>query len=287
VCSGTSLPNGYTLGPGNLGSDCDDTNASLRVTWNVFPDEDRDGVGSGSRVEVCASITRPDGYSDTDTDCAPVDASRWRGFTYQYRDADGDRFTVAAGGSLCAGASLPPGYTNTPTGDDCDDAQPSVHHTVQVYRDEDSDGVGAGDVSSFCTDGSVPSGYSSQSTDCAPDSALSWRLLAYQHVDTDGDGATTPASGTVCTGTTLPLPYFTQASGNDCDDSDAQRSLWRVLYPDRDGDGVGAPPRTVPCLGPDGLFSGHSVHGFDPDDSDPDVQDLTEDPSLDAILLGM
>jgi hypothetical protein len=146
--------------------------------------------------------------------------------------------------------------------------------------------VGAGAASSFCTDGSVPAGHSSQGTDCAPDTPLRWQSLAYHHVDLDEDGATAPASGSVCTGATLPLPYFASPSGNDCDDSDPKRSLWRVLYPDKDGDGVGAPPRTVSCLdSSQALPSGFSRYGFDPDDSNPDVKDVAEDPVLDLLLL--
>ncbi|HEX8434884.1 hypothetical protein [Archangium sp.] len=234
VCSGASLPRGYL--PWGASPDCDDTNASARVSWSVFADTDGDGVGAGPTVTLCAGTTRPAGYSDKGTDC--------------------------------------------------DDSRAAVHHALQAYVDEDSDGVGAGSASSFCTDGSVPAGYSSQGTDCAPGDALTWQLLAYQHVDADRDGSTTPASGSVCTGAPLPPPYAASASGNDCDDADPGLHLWRVLYPDRDGDGVGAPPRAVLCLASEAPPPGSSVYGFDPNDSNPDVKELVEDPELDAILLG-
>ena len=43
-----------------------------------------------------------------------------------------------------------------------------------------------------------------------------------------------------------------------------------VLYPDQDGDGIGAPPRTIQCLG-DALPGGFSIFGWDQDDHDPTV----------------
>ncbi|QRK12380.1 hypothetical protein JQX13_21555 [Archangium violaceum] len=285
VCSGSSLPSGYATwssGP----TDCDDTNAAARVAWNLFPDTDHDGVGAGSSVALCAGPTRPSGYSDKGTDCAPEDASLWQGLTYQYRDADGDSFTVAAGGSLCVGASLPAGYTNTSRGNDCDDSRADVYQGFQAYADADGDGVGAGSVESFCTDGALPTGYSLQGSDCAPDDALRWRNLAYAYVDADGDGRTASTTGEVCTGSTLPPPYASTASGNDCDDTNPALYLWRVLYPDNDGDGVGAPPRVVMCHNDGPVPPGYSIYGFDPDDSNPLVSDEAEDPELEAILLG-
>jgi hypothetical protein len=44
-----------------------------------------------------------------------------------------------------------------------------------------------------------------------------------------------------------------------------------VVYPDRDGDGVGAPPRQISCLG-EPIPPGFSTAGWDDDDGDPGVQ---------------
>ncbi|WNG43833.1 hypothetical protein F0U60_06770 [Archangium minus] len=283
VCSGSFLPSGYSTWA-SAPTDCDDTNAAARVTWNVFPDTDHDGVGAGSNETLCAGPTRPYGYSDKGTDCAPEDASRWQGLTYQYRDADGDSFTVAAGGSLCAGTHLPAGYTNTSRGNDCNDSRADVYQGIQAYADMDGDGVGAGSAESFCTNGASPAGYSLQGTDCAPEDALLWRKLSYKYVDADGDGYTASSTGEVCTGSTLPPPYANTASGNDCDDTDPALYLWRVLYPDNDGDGVGAPPRAVMCLDDGPVPPGYSIYGFDPDDSNPVVSHPAQDPELEVLL---
>jgi hypothetical protein len=281
VCSGLALPAGYAQVA--RGSDCDDASPLLLVNWNLFPDSDGDGVGTGSREVMCAGATPPAGYSDLGTDCAPDDRERWQGLTYQYRDADGDGFTVEAGGSLCAGGTLPPGYSNSPQGNDCDDASSTMHQSLLVYGDGDGDTVGAGEAVAFCTDGSVPAGYSRSGSDCAPDDSLRWQVLTYAHVDADWDGHTTPAAGQLCTGSALPPPYFAGASGNDCNDADAARFHWRVLYPDADGDGVGASPRVVPCLGTE-MPTGHSIFGFDPDDTDPGRWEPADNSDVELIL---
>lgn len=284
VCIGYSLPAGYSQSPGTS-SDCDDTDARVRVTWNLFPDTDGDGVGAGSRVTLCAGTTAPAGHSDKGTDCEPDNASLWQSLTYPYRDADADTFTVAATGTLCTNGTLPAGYTSSPNGDDCDDTRADVYQSLQGWPDEDADGVGAGTASTFCTSGSLPTGHSATGTDCAPADALRWQNLSYQHVDADGDGRTTPLSGQMCTGTTLPTGYATKATGNDCDDANAALFLWRVLYPDKDGDGVGVPPRLVLCLDDGPVPSGYSIYGFDPDDSDPRTAYPPEDPELEVLLL--
>jgi hypothetical protein len=287
MCIGSyTLPAGYSASRPAVTTDCDDTNATASVSWTVFPDTDNDGVGAGSSVTLCAGLTRPAGYAATGGDCAPDDGSRWQNLTYQYRDADGDTFTVASSGSLCtSGGGLPAGYTNTAKGNDCDDTSADVYQGLQGYPDEDGDGVGAGTAATFCTSGALPPGQSPQGDDCAPSDARSWQRLSYQYVDADGDGRTVPSSGAVCTGSTLPLPYLTRATGNDCDDADAARFLWRVLYPDKDGDGVGVPPRVVLCLDDGPAPPGYSIYGFDPDDSKPGVTFPPEDPALEVLLL--
>jgi hypothetical protein len=285
LCTDNVLPAGYFTSAGSSALDCDDTNPLARVTWNVFADADNDGVGAGPAVVLCAGTSRPSGYADTGTDCAPDEPSLWRGATYQYRDADGDSFTVASGGSLCAGASLPAGYTNSPNGNDCDDSRADLYQGYQAYVDEDGDGVGAGSAAPLCTSGPLPGGYSPQGTDCAPTDAASWQRLSYKYVDADGDGRTVPSTGDVCTGAKLPASYANTATGNDCDDSNPALYLWRVLYPDRDGDGVGAPPRVVMCLDDGPVPPGHSIYGFDPDDSNPATAWPTEEPELEVLLL--
>ena len=281
LCAGWELPPGYAAVAS--GQDCDDAQPARQKEWRLFPDADGDGVAAGSRETLCAGNTRPSGYVDSETDCAPADASRWQGFTYQYRDADGDTFTVEAGGSLCAGRTLPSGYGTTPRGNDCNDLDPGRYLELQGHADGDADGVGAGAAVAFCTSGGLPPGYVPTNTDCAHEDGTRWQLLSYAHVDADADTHTTPSAGQQCSGEALRPPFFTQASGNDCDDSDPTRFLARVLYLDSDGDGVGRPPRVVPCLGTS-LPAGHSVFGFDPDDSDAAKKEPPEDELLELIL---
>ncbi|QRN96548.1 hypothetical protein JRI60_47395 [Archangium violaceum] len=282
VCGGAALPAGYTQSPG--GDDCNDTNAAVQVSWSVFPDTDGDGVGAGSRETVCAGKERPAGYSPTGTDCEPEDASHWQWLSYLHRDTDLDGFTVPSPGQVCSGTALPPGYATSARGEDCDDSNTSIHQSLQGWPDTDGDGVGAGTAKTLCTDGSLPPSWSPVGTDCAPDEADRWKRLGYTYVDQDGDGQTVRSTGSVCTGDTLPLPYFTKATGNDCDDADALLFRWSVLYPDKDSDGAGAPPRVIQCIG-ESLPLGHSIYGDDVNDADPSRQVDAEQDEEDELIL--
>jgi len=182
-----------------------------------------------------------------------------------------------------AGVLLPP-YHASPTGNDCDDADPSVSAALTVFADLDGDGLGAGPAQVACTDGSPPAGFSIIGTDCNDGDASRWELLTHVAIDADGDGVTVPASGQVCTDGTLPPPFEDVANGNDCNDTDPMLTHVEVLYPDQDGDGVGATPRQVLCIGaalPAGLTRG----GYDDDDSDPAVIEA-DDEELELLVLG-
>lgn len=283
LCAGTELPPGYATVA--RGHDCNDSNDTLYQLGSFYPDSDGDGVGVTPAESVCMGSTRPDGYSSTSTDCAPDDRSRWQNLTYAYRDADLDGFTRSEEGALCAGGALPSGYTNTANGSDCNDSNRELYKLLQGYPDVDEDGVGAGAVEYLCTNGTLPSGHVTTRTDCAPEDELRWRLLTSWHVDNDGDGHTVPASGELCAGSTLAPPLFLTASGNDCDESDKTRFTWSVLYADKDGDGVGAPPSSVPCLGLE-RPAGFSIYGFDSNDADARVTESAEDEEVLEQLIG-
>jgi hypothetical protein len=107
-------------------------------------------------------------------------------------------------------------------------------------------------------------------------------LLTYAAIDADGDGFTVPASGELCTGGTLPPPFEAAEHGLDCDDADPTADHLALLYPDQDGDGVGATPRQILCIGatpPQGFAPG----GYDEDDGDPAVIE-TDDDELELVL---
>lgn len=163
---------------------------------------------------------------------------------------------------------------------DCDDANGAVHAWVTAYRDEDGDGVGAGPRSTFCTDGSVPAGYVASGGDCAPSDPAAWRTVDL--VDADGDGRTAKGAP-LCVGATSPEPYRDAATGNDCDDGNGDLFQWVVAYPDQDGDGIGAPPRSILCVGA-ALPAGWARAGYDADDRDPSVGRAFTDEDLARIV---
>jgi hypothetical protein len=281
LCAGVALPAGYALEPS--GDDCDDADASVWQLQTLFADLDADGVGAGAAQTFCTAGSLA-GFSPSGTDCAPNDAAAWQTLAYGYRDADGDGFNVPSPGALCAGTGLPSGYSTSPQGNDCNDANPAIYAQLTGHDDGDGDGVGAGPPLSFCTAGALPAGHVSSGTDCAPDDATRWQTLAYAHVDGDGDGITTPSTGSICAGATLPPPYAAQPAGNDCDDDDPNLTRWLVLYPDGDGDGVGTDPRQVLCLGA-ALPAGLSIYGDDVDDTDPEIVEDEEDDEEFFLLL--
>ncbi len=281
ICVGFEPPPWYAPAAG--ADDCDDNDPSAGALRPLFADLDGDGAGAGEVQWLCTGGV-PAGYSTTGSDCAPDDPGGWQVLSYVHRDADGDGQTVPSSGALCAGASLPTGYYVTAQGHNCDDADPSVYVALTAYVDADGDQVGSGPGLPFCTAGAPPAGHSLAGGDCAPDDATLWQELAYHFIDADGDSATVAAEGTLCAGASLPPPYATTPSGNDCDDADPGRFLWAVLYPDGDGDGVGADPRQIECT--DGQVPpGLSIYGDDVDDGDPAVfEDDDEDEELFALL---
>ncbi|HWN71254.1 MAG TPA: hypothetical protein VNM90_26635 [Haliangium sp.] len=279
VCAAGSLPLGYRYAP--TGLDCDDGDGSRWREVTGHADEDGDRVGAGAAQTFCTSGALPVGFVSASGDCAPVDPARWQVLAYTSRDADGDGHTTPESGALCTGAALPPGFAGQSAGNDCNDGDPAVFIGLIVFADTDGDGVGAGAATQACTDGSVPAGFRVTGSDCAPGDAAAWQTLAYTHADADGDGATVALAGQVCAGQSLPEPFRTAASGNDCDDDDPALTRFVLLYPDQDGDGVGAPPRAILCLGAS-IPPGLSIHGYDRDDTDPGV---TEDPEEDALVL--
>ncbi|WP_163999669.1 hypothetical protein [Pyxidicoccus caerfyrddinensis] len=282
LCTAGTLPEGHHEWP--LGHDCDDGNRDVRVSWSLYPDTDGDGVGSGAQETLCAGPQRPGGYSFVDTDCASTDATVWQLLSYLHRDVDGDSYTVPESGLLCSGAALPPGYLTASNGFDCDDADLTVYLRLQAWADTDADGVGAGPATMLCTDGTVRAPWSTTGTDCAAEDGARWQTRTYFHVDRDADGHTTPEKGQQCVGAALPAPYFTQATGNDCDDTAPDLFRWAVVYRDEDADGVGTPPRSISCLG-QSLPAGFSFKGYDVDDADAAVQEDEDEDLLVELIL--
>jgi hypothetical protein len=283
VCSGAALPASYASAAS--GDDCDDHDPTLTQWLDGYPDADHDHVGFGTVAHLCTNGALPADYAATASDCAHADPDRWQLLSYADRDADHDGATVPEQGVVCSGAALPPYYSNKASGNDCDDGNAAIQIALAVFPDGDQDGHGIGAAVMKCTDGSVPDGFATIGADCDDTSAAVWALLAYSYVDMDHDGATIESHGARCTAGALDPPYFAAATGNDCDDSSELLTRWVVLYPDHDGDGVGAPPREVQCLGatlPDQM----SARGYDDDDNDKTVIETEDfDDLLDLVVL--
>ncbi len=288
VCAGATLPAGYLLQrPGARPLDCDDANAAIFESLGGYVDADGDGFGTGQLITFCTAGALPAGHATTAGDCAPATPTAWTMRSYTHRDVDGDGAAISSPGEVCSGAALPAGYLpQAPAGRplDCDDGDAQIFESMTVYADGDGDGFGAGAAQQVCTDGTSPPGTSILSTDCDDGAAERWMSLTYVAVDQDGDGVTTPAAGARCTAGLLLPPYYASAIGNDCDDGDPTLRRFTVLYRDGDGDGAGASPRQVRCLGAS-IPGGFSVRGYDEDDADPAVIESEDfEDLLDLVL---
>ncbi|MDY7225004.1 putative metal-binding motif-containing protein [Hyalangium rubrum] len=194
------------------------------------------------------------------------------------------------------------GYVAAPRGTDCNDAQVG-NFQQDFFRDQDGDGVGAGtSAAKGCT---APAGLVASSNDCndadntiAPgktelcdgkdnncvngmDEGLT--LTGY-YLDGDGDGAGAGPAVMACA-----QPAGHVISGNDCDDTNAQRTPGKAevcdgvdnncvsgvdeglpltdYFRDNDGDGVGGGAAVKACMQPAGLVT----TGNDCDDTNAQV----------------
>lgn len=232
--------------------DCDPSDPAVQTIRTLFFDRDGDGFAVGSARELCldsAADAPGTSASSRGEDCDDTSPERWQLLPYAGRDEDLDDHAVPAVGEVCAGRTLPAGYTLTVEGD-CDDTDPRTFASLDVYADADGDGVGAGALLSRCTSGEVPVGVSTRGDDCAPYDGLLWRPRPYTFLDADGDGWMTAAQGTVCAGDELPPGYaLDPGRGFDCNDGDAAAYREWAGYPDADGDGMGVPPLAMGCAG--------------------------------------
>jgi hypothetical protein len=157
ICSGDALPAGYTITAGPL--DCNDHDPSVYALLTIYADQDKDGFGAGAASQVCA-LAPPTGYSKYKTDCDDADVTRWALLAYVGVDLDGDGVTAKATGTLCTAGALPPPYSATLTGNDCNDGDPSLTHYEVLYPDPDGNGIGSPPRAVMCIGASIPAGYS-------------------------------------------------------------------------------------------------------------------------------
>lgn len=282
ICSGASLPKGYSLVAGD--PDCDDTDPTAFTTVTGFLDVDGDGVGDGQAMAFCTSGSLPANYAVAGGDCAPADPAAWQNLAYSFRDVDGDSAVVPEAGTVCSGAALPPTYlTSAPAGRpfDCDDSDAAVSIPLTIFTDADRDGFGAEAGQLACTNGAPPDGFATTGTDCDDGDATVWMSLVYTAVDLDGDGITAPAMGTRCTAGTLLPPYFAAPHGNDCNDNDPTVSVALTVFADADRDGFGAGPAQQACTNGTPP-AGFVTSGTDCDDTDASVWALLAYSAIDA-----
>jgi hypothetical protein len=218
--------------------DGDDPSVDLATTREWFEDADGDGDGvPGNSVVAC---TPPVGTSGTDTDCDDTDPSVWYGapevcdgqdndcntlVPLAERDADEDTYvtcTIDAGGWDGAAIS---------GGDDCDDADATVHPAATEvcdgqdndcdgsYPGTEDDGDGDGYVECTIDDGGWDGTGSPSGDDCD-----------------DTDSAVNPDATEVCDADDTDEDCSGDA---DDDDSGVDPSGLTTFYVDADGDGYG------------------------------------------------
>lgn len=182
--------------------DCNDNDPAVWRTISAFADADRDGIGAGPSVSVCAGNGPPAGFSGTSTDCAADDASVHTPMLYAARDVDGDKVVAPSTGSVCGdGAALPATYFAGVGSDepDCDDQNASLWRISSFYEDLDHDGIGHGAARAVCIGDNPPSGLVDLGFDCDPLSSTQWRMVA-TYTDLDGDGVGSGPLQPLCVG---------------------------------------------------------------------------------------
>jgi hypothetical protein len=287
-CTAGSLPAHYAETDG----DCAPADAT-RFTDRPysFRDADGDGAAIAETGTVCSGTVLPAGYLATAPDDRPLDCDDTNPAVSValtiFTDADGDHVGAGPAQLACTSGTVPAGFSLT--GTDCDDANSTLFLSLAyTAADFDGDSFTVPAMGTQCTAGTllppfvaVPHG-----NDCNDSNAAVWAELTYRAVDRDHDGFTVPETGMQCTNGTLPPPFFDTAHGNDCNDDDPALFRFAVLYHDGDGDGVGAPPRNILCLGPADP-GGFVPGGYDEDDNDPAVIETEDfDDLLDLIVLG-
>lgn len=218
VCSGSSLPSGYSAS--SSGTDCDDTSSSVYqnvpVEWDW--DEDQDGYTYTPSASPVGSVC--------------VGAPSYAGGRTYYRIKGGNylltwsqRLTFTAIGNVY----------------DCNDTNASV--AADRYVDNDGDGYGSATIA--CVSVGAGSPYVTTGGDCSDANA---NIYQNQSVATDGDqdGYSMSGAASACVGSVTTVSgrtYYKNSSGsynqiaqgsiintNDCYDSNANAKPGQTAY---------------------------------------------------------
>lgn len=190
---------------------------------------------------------------------------------------------VGCGGG--GGGKQPPNADGDGVADaqDCAPVDSTRWRVLQFQAiDAEGDGHAVNSPGELCVGAALPSTHFASAVpasdvDCDDTAASVWRLLPYEGRDADMDGFNVAASGEVCSGAALPSGYHATTSppvSADCDDANAAVWRLRMTYGDADGDGVGAGPGDVTCIGA-GAAPNRSLLGYDPVDDPNDPNAIT------------
>lgn len=282
-CIGDTYPDGLSV----IGTDCDDTNASIyqEVEYR-YQDLDKDNVV----VELSPTVSHcigDDPVSDLFesaqgkqlNDCDDNNSNLFQLLPYNYTDLDLDRHLVQLDNIAyaCSGESLPNEFHLSSNGlsvGDCDDSPENgngKYQEVTLYADQDSDGYGFGASNNQCIGSSVPANQSTNNTDCDDTNPLTFKSVSYSYEDKDADThfvkLETPQE--ICIGAQHPTNLRQSYEfSEDCDDHPETGSEiynWYSVYEDHDLDGYGSGDSTKLCLGKT-LPAGYSTSPLDCDD---------------------
>ena len=245
-CIGAFVPSGAA----DVDGDCapDEAEAWALLDY-AFRDADGDGASVAEDGQLCTGGWLPLGYSTTpgplSPDCDDGDEAR-RLLWSVFPDGDGDGFGVPPEQSLCAGTSLPAGYSLFWS--DCAADDPARWRLWSyAFRDADGDAYTIAQAGAVCAGGTRPPGYRTDAgagPGCEDGDAAVFLALT-GHVDADGDGHGAGEASTYCTGGTLPGGVV--AAGGDCAPVDPTAHTALVSFVDGDGDGVGAGAPLTQC----------------------------------------
>ncbi|MFM7204136.1 MAG: MopE-related protein [Myxococcota bacterium] len=238
-----------------------------------IPDADEDGYDAESDCDDTNNTVYPNApelCDSLDNDCdADIDEFAR---ALSYFDSDGDSFGDATKES--ESCPVPNGYVLN--ADDCNDADPAVspgapelcdgldnncndlideQESKTVYRDADGDGFGDTGQSQESTTCEPPEGYILQDGDCD-----------------DSNPAINPDAVETC-----------DRLDNDCSGTGDDRV---ALYPDADGDGIGARDSVSTSRGC-GNETGFSAYALDCDDASAQLYPVVVDPSVAAAGLSL